>query len=93
VVLGVVGVRALGAAVRGWVSLWAGRWGRWKKRYILESMGFGVGARRRGVGGWVVYFGGFAVGTGVEAVDGVEEEGGGGGEDDIAIVVGNFTIS
>lgn len=50
----------------------------------VELVCCGVGAGRRSVGGWIVDFGGFAVGTGVDAVPEIEDEGGGCGEDYVA---------
>lgn len=50
----------------------------------VELMCCGVGTGGGGIGGWIVDFGGFAVGTGVDAVPEVEDEGGGCGEDYVA---------
>lgn len=52
----------------------------------VELVCCGVGAGRRSVGGWIVDFGGFAVGTGVDAVPEIEDEGGGCGEDYVAVI-------
>ena len=50
----------------------------------VELVRRGVGARAGCVGCWVTNLGEFALGTGVQAVDRVDEEGGGGGEEDVA---------